>query len=111
MAGLDDRRQEITARAVRDLLADTLVTLPALLERDAVASLHFWFATFSGLRREVFPMLVSARDAWNAGAGRERLREAVEAGREHWLGVAREMAADAQAARRFALEPGAIALS
>jgi hypothetical protein len=111
MEGIADRRQEITARAVRDLLADTLVTLPALVERNAVASLHFWFATFSGLRRELFPKLVSARDAWKAGTGAQELREAIEAGREHWLRVAREMAADMNVARRFALEPGAITLS
>ena len=111
MSALEDRRVEIAARAVRDLLADTLVTLPTLIERDAVPSLHFWFATFSGLRKELFPRLASAHAAWNAGGDRQRLRDTLESGREHWLRVAREMAADAQAARRFALEPGAITLS
>ena len=111
LAGPGDRRLEITARAVRDLLADTLVTLPTLLERDATASLHFWFATFSGLRRELFPRLTSARDAWIAGAGTQRLREAVESGREHWTRVSREMAADPQAARRYSLEPCVITLA
>ncbi len=111
MARAGDRRLEITARAVRDLLADTLVTLPRLLEREAVASLHFWFATFSGLRRELFPRLVAARDAWHAGAGLQAIREAVEAGRGHWLRVGREMAGDARAASRYARETGAIALA
>jgi hypothetical protein len=111
MAQADDRRLEITARAVRDLLADTLVTLPALVERGAAPSLHFWFATFSGLRRELFPRLAAAHGDWQAGAGTGRLLEAVESGRAHWLRVAREMAADTRAARRFAQEPGAIALA
>jgi len=105
------RRVEITARAVRDLLADTLVTLPTLIGRDAVPSLHFWFATFSGMRRELFPRLAAARDAWQAGEGMQAVRDAVEAGREHWLRVAREMAADPQAARRYSLETAAIALA
>ena len=100
MDSAGDRRLEITARAVRDLLADTLVTLPTLIERDAVPSLHFWFATFSGLRRELFPRLRRPRGTrGQAGAGMQAMREAVEAGREHWLRVAREMAADPQAAR------------
>jgi hypothetical protein len=111
MASAGERRLEITARAVRDLLADTLVTLPTLVEREAVPSLHFWFATFSGLRRELFPRLAAARDAWQAGEGLRGIREAVESGREHWLRVAREMAADPQAARRFCLETCAIALA
>jgi hypothetical protein len=108
MDGIDDRRLEITARAVRDLLADTLVTLPSLLERDAVPSLHFWFSTFSGMRRELFPRLSSARATWNEGADCEALRNAIDSGREHWLRIALEMAADASAAARFALDPGAI---
>jgi hypothetical protein len=111
LAGPADRRLEITARAVRDLLADTLVTLPTLLEREAVASMHFWFATFSGLRKELFPGLVSAREAWLTGGGPQRLRDAVERGREHWLRVAREMQSDRDAARRYSLEPCAIALA
>ncbi|HEX4944755.1 MAG TPA: hypothetical protein VFV55_10405 [Usitatibacteraceae bacterium] len=110
MDALDDRRVEITARAVRDLLADTLVTLPTLLDREAVPSLHFWFATFSGLRRDLFPRLSSAQAVWSTGGGPEALRDALEAGRAHWLRVARELAADPEAARRFALEPGLITL-
>ena len=111
MDGIDDRRVEIMARAVRDLLADTLVTLPSLLERDAVPSLHFWFATFAGMRRELFPRLASAQAAWNGGEGLEAMRGAIDSGRAHWLRIAREMAADAQAAARFAREPGAICLA
>jgi len=111
MAAAGERRLEITARAVRDLLADSLVTLPTLLQREAVPSLHFWFATFSGLRRELFPRLEAARHAWQAGQGLGAIREAVEVGRGHWLRVAREMAADAQAARRYARESCAIALA
>ncbi len=110
MDGNGDRRVEITARAVRDLLADALVTLPRLLERGAGPSLHFWFATFSGLRRELFPGLETAREAWNAGQGTGRLREVVAASRDHWLRVGREIARDGHAARRYAREPALIAL-
>jgi hypothetical protein len=111
MAEQDDRRVEITARAVRDLLADTLVTLPTLLERDAVASLHFWFATFSGLRRDLFPRLSAAQASWSADGGRDALRQAIASGREYWLRTAREMSADADTARRFSREPLAITLA
>lgn len=111
MEGLGDRRQEITARAVRDLLADSLVTLPTLLARDARPSLHFWFATFSGLRRELFPKLASAQAAWMAGDDHEGLQEAAAEGRTHWLRVARELATDPRAAERYARAPGQITLA
>ncbi len=111
MDSLPDRRVEITARAVRDLLADTLVTLPTLVERGAEASLRFWFATFTGMRRELFPRLASARAAWDAGGGTAAIHEALELGREHWLRVAREMAVDSARARRMSLEPGTISLA
>lgn len=48
LAGFGGRRAELLARAVRDNLADCLSTLPALLERDARASLHFYFAHRAG---------------------------------------------------------------
>mgnify|MGYP001232383245 CR=1 FL=1 len=111
MAGIDDRRVEVAARAVRDLLADCLVTLPALLERGAGASLHFWFGTMSPLRRSLFPRVLAAREAWLAGAGWAPLREAVSSGQGHWLAVARALAGDAGEARRIALDPARVALA
>ncbi|MCX7147206.1 MAG: hypothetical protein NT042_13665, partial [Sulfuritalea sp.] len=51
--GFSGKRAELLARAVRDNLADCLVTVPSLLQRGADDSLHFWFSTFDGLRREL----------------------------------------------------------
>lgn len=83
------RRAELVARALRDNLADCLVTLPVLLERGDAASLHFWFANFDGLRRDLFPRLVAAYEQDDAAA----LAEAVAVGRRHWLDVARDVLA------------------
>jgi hypothetical protein len=83
-AGTEDRRAELVLRAMRDNLADCLVTLPALLERRATASIHFWFSNFDGMRRELFPTLAQAYGAWNGGDQRA-MESAVQAGREHWL--------------------------
>jgi hypothetical protein len=51
---------EAHARAVRDLLADCLVTLPALVARQNLPALHFHFATFDSPRRELFPEALEA---------------------------------------------------
>lgn len=84
-------RPELYARAVRDNLADCLVTLPTLMERAAFPSLHFYFANFEGMRKKLFPLLVSAYQLWAQGRNIAPLKAAVKRGQEHWLNIAREM--------------------
>lgn len=97
-------RREPLARAVRDLLADCLSTLPTLLERANLPALHFHFATFDAPRRQLFPQ------AWEAYGHLLRdgelgpLRRVVHEGRERWLAVARGLLALDPAAREVALE-------
>lgn len=90
LAGLDNLRAELLARAVRDLWADCLETLPTLLARNAAGSLHFWFANLEGMRRELAPELVAAYGAWTGGDA-DPLRAAAAAGAEHWRTVARRL--------------------
>lgn len=112
MAANADRRVELLARAVRDLLADCLVTLPALVERGAAPSLHFWRANFGGLRESLFPRLVAAFSLWGATGRAEAIAEAAAAGRGHWERVAAGLAAaGAPDARRLARDPASIALA
>ncbi|MBI3523691.1 MAG: hypothetical protein HY066_04065 [Betaproteobacteria bacterium] len=88
LSGFSHRRAEILARAIRDNLADCLSTLPALLERDAQASLHFWFANFEGMRQALFPRLTAAYAVWNSSGDSAPLRAALTAGRSHWQALA-----------------------
>jgi len=60
---IDDRHTEVMLRAVRDLLADCLVTLPALVTRGAVGSLHFWYSNLDGVRRALAPEFVVLQPA------------------------------------------------
>ncbi len=84
LAGFTRRRAEVFARAARDHLADCTTTLPALLEREAWPSLHFWFSQFDGMRRELFPLLAGAYDAWRGGDRGRVLRATIAAGGDHW---------------------------
>lgn len=84
LASFSGRRAEVLARAVRDNLADCLVTLPTLLEREAFASLHFWFANFDGMRRALFPTLADAYALWRDGGSSDAIAAASAAGRSHW---------------------------
>ena len=93
LGALDDRRAELLARAVRDNLADCLTTLPVLLERDARASLHFWFAHLDGMRRELFPALAAAYRDWRDSGSVSALEAAIGEGAGHWERVARMLLA------------------
>lgn len=85
-----DRRIEPHLRALRDHLADCLVTLPALLQRGDAMALHLWFATLEGPRQAMFPAAVAAYGAWRGGDGGAALQAALAAGRACWLRAAEE---------------------
>lgn len=80
-----DRAEESLIRAVRDHLADCWMVLPALLNEQETGALHFYFATLTGLRRQLFPTLFNAYRRWVADHDPEPLRGAVREGAAHWL--------------------------
>lgn len=92
------RRAEILMRAVRDNLADCLVTLPALIRQQVgpSPSLLFWFANFDGMRRELWPAL-AAFDFSKVSAGGTALQALVQQGAAHWEAVARRLLASDEA--------------
>ncbi|WP_126455120.1 Sfum_1244 family protein [Sulfuriflexus mobilis] len=57
-------RAEHLLRAVRDHQADSLTTLPWLLENENTPGLHFYFGNFTGLRKLLFPELLAAYEQW-----------------------------------------------
>jgi hypothetical protein len=90
-------RAEIIVRAVRDLYADCLVTLPGLIELDEPARLHFFFANFVGMRRKLYPELLDAYRRWVERGDLDVLRQAARAGLARWGGTAQELIALHQA--------------
>jgi len=111
LAEIRDRRTELVVRAVRDLLADCLVTLPALIERQADASLNFWLSNFDGLRRVLAPDLAAA-----CGPDRRRidpaaLDRAARLGRKAWRAVADDLLSSWRRGGRAALQARTAILS
>jgi hypothetical protein len=90
---LNSRHAELLARAVRDHLADCMVTLPVLLERDAIGSLHFYLANLSGLRRALFPALPQAYEQWLGHRDNAQLAATVARAETHWMNAARALVA------------------
>ena len=97
-------RSEPVARAVRDLLADCLSTLPALLERANLPALHFYFAGFDAPRRQLYPQALEAYEHYLRCGDLEHLWQAVREGEERWLAAARGLLALNPADRGAALE-------
>ncbi|RMG28294.1 MAG: hypothetical protein D6721_08785 [Gammaproteobacteria bacterium] len=93
VAAVPHSRLAFQLRAVRDNLADCLVTLPGLIEKNDPGSLHFYFATVSNLRRCMAAPLMSAYEHWYRKGDLGPLQRAVEAGREEWLALGREILA------------------
>lgn len=96
-------RGEPIARAVRDLLADCLSTLPELLERADAPALHLYFATFDAPRSQLFPQAVQAYEHFLRHDDPVRLRQAVREGKERWLATAGALLAPDPAAREAAI--------
>ncbi len=105
------RRAEILMRAVRDNLADCLVTLPTLIERTAWPSLWFWFSNFDGMRRELWPAL-AAFDYEKVDAGGTALEDIARRGAVHFEQLARRLlAADEAAVDALSHDTAALALA
>ena len=93
MSELMFTQAEIMARAVRDHLADALSTLPVLLDKKQDASIHFYMANLTNMRKHIFPTLVDAYEDWLESNDTSRLVELVDDSRAHWQNIATEMLA------------------
>lgn len=93
IGSLTRSRAEIMIRAVRDILADCLSTLPALTAANNSASLHFYFANFTGMRKHLFPEALDAYRRWVGENDIGVLHRLADTGRERWLATARALLA------------------
>lgn len=88
LAGLPAER---IARAVRDHLADCLVTLPKLLEYGETPPVHFYFAGLRGMRRQLFPEAFGAYEQWANEGTQAPLQAVVRHGKERFGALAQAM--------------------
>lgn len=91
MSDITSTQAEIMARSVRDHLADAISTLPSLLQQENEASIHFYFANLTNMRKHIFPSLQSAYQQWIASHNISELENTVNKSKSHWLNIATEM--------------------
>ena len=89
-------KAEPVARAVRDLLADCLSTLPELITRANLPALHFYFATFDAPRRQLFPQAMLAYEHFLKHGDLDRLAQVTRDGKDRWLAEAHNLLAQCE---------------
>jgi hypothetical protein len=93
MSDISFTRAEIMARAVRDHYADTLHTLPTLIENNNQASIHFYFANLTNMRKHIFPSLMKAYDKWCDNNDIKAIEKTATLSLNHWKSIAEQMLA------------------
>jgi len=93
MSDITFTQAEIMARAVRDHYADTLHTLPTLIENNNHASIHFYFANLTNMRKHIFPSLVDAYNNWCKNKNINTIEQTVSEAVNHWKEIAQRMLA------------------
>ena len=75
---------ELLLRAIRDHFADCVSTLPALVEQNNIASLHFYIANLNNMRKSLFPAIISAYDQWRDSNDSRYILDIAQQGQQHW---------------------------
>jgi hypothetical protein len=81
---------EIMLRAIKDHLADVLYALSLLLEKQQVASIHFYFGNLTAMRKKLAPKLVEAYNHWHQTGSVDALQSYLEQANAHWYELALE---------------------
>ena len=88
---LPHSKAEIMVRAVRDHLADALSTLPGILTDRNTASLHFYMANMTNIRKQLAPRLVAAYEMWALGGDTQELEQLADESAAHWQQLAEQL--------------------
>ena len=90
---LPHSKAAIMLRAIRDHLADSLTTLPALLTLNSAPSWHFYFGNLNNMRKDLYPSLIKGYDEWYRTGSLSKMTQLVEHGKEHWLALCQQILA------------------
>ncbi|MBF0265083.1 MAG: hypothetical protein HQL46_07405 [Gammaproteobacteria bacterium] len=88
MVNIPRSKTEFLLRAVKDHLADAKSTLPRLIENNDESQIHFYFANFTAMRREIFPSLLQAYQQWLNNKDLSTLEKFSAQSDKHWQSVA-----------------------
>lgn len=88
---LPHSKAAIMVRAIRDHLADSLTTLPALLKNNSAPSWHFYFGNLNNMRKDLYPALIDGYNEWYQSGSLSKITNVIEQGKEHWLSLCQKI--------------------
>ena len=87
-------RLEFIARAIKDHLADAMITLPALIYSGNATAIHLYFANLQAIRETLFPQLVNAYSDWCDTGSFDHFKRLIRPSQEHWAAQAERLLDD-----------------
>ena len=82
---------ELLIRAMKDNLADSITLLPALVSQQKSASIHFYIANMSAMRKALVPRLIRAYQDWTQNDDFSLLESLLLPAKKHWQAQACEL--------------------
>ena len=87
-------RVELIARAIKDHLADAMITLPAMVFSSDATAIHLYFANLQAIRELLFPQLMEAYKNWCRDGSMEPFKKLMRLSQEHWMMQAEKLLHD-----------------
>ena len=81
----------LLVRAMKDNLADSIALLPALVSQRKSASIHFYIANMSAMRKALFPELIKVYEDWMQYKDFSILESLLLPAEQHWQETARDL--------------------
>lgn len=75
---------ELLIRAIKDNLADSITLLPTLIARQKSASVHFYIANLSAMRKALSPKLIKSYEHWVQSGDFTLLESLLPHAKKHW---------------------------
>ena len=77
-------RLDLMLRAIKDFYADSISTLPMLIDKNKVASIHFYAANMSAMRKHLCPSFLMAYRQWFKSGSVIELKSWLNTSKQHW---------------------------
>ena len=91
LASSTSARLELMLRGVKDFYADSIMTLPALIDQKRIPSIHFYAGNMSAMRKEICPSFMKMYKDWCQDDDVNKFRQWIHESKLHWHKIMTEI--------------------
>ncbi len=91
LLNVSNARLELMLRALKDLYADSISTLPVLFGDNRIASIHFYAANFNPMRRQLCPSFMKTYQLWCEDGNLMKLQAWLSLSATHWANLCQQV--------------------